>query len=153
MTLDELNSLIQDVQVISLKQIVDARGAVLHMLRADNPYFARFGEIYFSEVNPGVIKAWKKHSQNTQHFAVPVGRIKVVVYDDRPSSLTKSHIGVYELGRPDAYHLLIIPPMVWYGFQGVSHTSSIIANCTDIPHDPQESENLDESSNLVPFEW
>ena len=48
--------MIDGVVITPLKQIRDERGAVLHMLRTDAPHFAGFGEVYFSVVNPGVIK-------------------------------------------------------------------------------------------------
>ena len=67
---------ISGVQMLPLKQIIDDRGKVMHMLRADSPLFKRFGEIYFSMINPGTIKAWKRHQKMTQHIAVPVGKIR-----------------------------------------------------------------------------
>jgi len=41
---------IEGVRVVPLRQIPDERGKVMHMLRADDPHFERFGEIYFSTV-------------------------------------------------------------------------------------------------------
>src|ERR1700744_3933814 len=52
-----------------LRQIADERGAVLHMLRADAAEFRGFGECYFSEIRPGVAKAWKRHQRQTQNLA------------------------------------------------------------------------------------
>ena len=57
---------IEGVVVQQLKQIADDRGAVLHMLRCDSPLFENFGEVYFSEINPEIIKAWKLHKKLTQ---------------------------------------------------------------------------------------
>jgi dTDP-4-dehydrorhamnose 3,5-epimerase len=51
-------SRIDGLRVTPLCRIPDERGAVLHMLRADNEGFEGFGEIYFSMVYPGAIKAW-----------------------------------------------------------------------------------------------
>ncbi len=148
------SSAIQGVRIIPLKQIVDYRGAVLHMLRADAPHFNGFGEVYFSEVNPGVVKAWKRHLRTTQHLAVPVGRIKLVIYDNRADSLSKYKIEVIELGRPEAYYLVVIPPLLWYGFQGIATGASILANCTNSPHDPEETDNLEITNGVIPYdEW
>lgn len=130
---------IAGVVLVRLRVLPDARGAVLHMLREDSPVFQRFGEVYFSEINPAVVKAWKRHRGMTQHFAVPVGRVKFVLYDDRPDSRTFGTTAVHVLGRPDAYGLLVIPPNVWYGFMGLGSTPSLVANCTDFPHDPEEA--------------
>ena len=146
-------SRISGVMIIPLRQIVDERGAVLHMLRADSPLFQGFGEIYFSEVNAGVIKAWKRHRLMIQHFAVPHGRIKLVLFDDRTGSDTRGTVEVLEMGRPDCYDLVRLPAGLWYGFQGISDSASLLANCTNLPHDPAESERLPEDSQEIPYNW
>lgn len=134
-------------------QIVDQRGAVLHMLRRDSDIFTEFGEIYFSEVPPGIVKAWKRHREMTQHIVVPVGRIRIVLYDDRSQSPSQGKSDIHEMGRPDRFLLLRIPPGIWYGFQGISTGLSLIANCTDIPHDPQEVDRLPEDTESIPYRW
>lgn len=123
-----------------LRQIVDERGAVLHMLRRDAPDFREFGECYFSEVNPGAIKAWKRHLRQTQNLAVPVGRMRFVFCDLREGGAGRVH--ALELGRPDAYQRLTIPPLVWYGFTCVGDAAALIVNCADLPHEPAEAETL-----------
>jgi dTDP-4-dehydrorhamnose 3,5-epimerase len=133
---------IAGVELTPLRQIEDARGAVLHMLRADSPGFAGFGECYFSQVNPGSVKAWKRHQVQTQNLAVPTGRVRFVIYDARESSHTHGRTDVIELGRPDCYARLCIPPMLYYGFACMSASAALIANCADRPHDPAESESL-----------
>ncbi|HXO65199.1 MAG TPA: dTDP-4-dehydrorhamnose 3,5-epimerase family protein [Steroidobacteraceae bacterium] len=133
---------IEGLLLTPLGIIEDERGAVLHMLRSDAPEFTRFGECYFSEVNPGAIKAWKRHRVQTQNLAVPVGRIRVAVYDARPDSRSHGHWEVIEMGRPDAYARLSIPPQLWYGFMGLGTAAALVANCADAPHDPGESESL-----------
>lgn len=125
-----------------LRIIADERGAVLHMLRADTPDFTRFGECYFSEIHRGAIKAWKRHRTHTQNLAVPVGRIRIVVYDQREESHTRGQYEALELGRPDGYARLRIPPRLWYGFIGLGPAAALIANCTDAPHDPHEAETV-----------
>ena len=147
------SSNIDGVLIEPLKQIVDERGAVLHMLRRDSDLYTRFGEIYFSVVNPGVIKAWKQHTLMTQHFAVPYGKIRIVLFDDRPSSPSKGILEEHILGRPDNYSLFRIPPLLWYGFMGISNGPSIVANFTDMPHDPQESKNARFDDPDIPFDW
>lgn len=133
---------INGVVVTPLREIADARGAVLNMLRADAAEFRSFGECYFSEIRPGYIKAWKRHHRQTQNLAVPVGRVRFVVHDPRESSPTKGLLDVIELGRPDAYMRLCIPPWLWYGFACISATPALVANCTDLPHDPEEGEAI-----------
>ncbi|MCX5782688.1 MAG: dTDP-4-dehydrorhamnose 3,5-epimerase family protein [Elusimicrobia bacterium] len=144
--------MIEGVIIEPLKQIVDDRGKVMHMLRADSPSFSKFGEIYFSQVNTGVVKAWKKHKIMTQHFAVPVGEIVLVIFDDRANSKTRGVVQKINTGE-DNYCLVRIPPMVWYGFKGISKTPALIANCSDIPHDPSETIKADIADKNIPFSW
>ena len=132
---------IEGLLLTPLRVIEDERGAVLHMLRADAPEFTRFGECYFSEINPGAIKAWKRHRVQTQNLAVPIGRVRIVVYDGRSGSPTHGLRELIELGRPDAYARLRIAPQLWYGFTGLGTTAALVANCADVPHDPNEAES------------
>ncbi len=145
--------LIEGVTLTALRQIGDERGVVLHMFRSDAPEFTRFGECYFSEISPGAVKAWKRHRVQTQNLAVPVGRIRMVIYDDRNSSPSCGRLQILELGRPDAYQRLMIPPNLWYGFCCISTTPALLANCTDFLHDPTESEQRPIDHPTIPYKW
>lgn len=143
---------IRGVTITPLKVISDDRGAVLHMLRNDAAEFSQFGECYFSEVLPGMFKGWKRHSLQTQQLAVPVGRIRLVIYDDREGSPTCGEMMNLELGRPDGYARVSIAPGIWYGFGCIGATPALLANCPDLPHDPGESE-MRETYAAIPFDW
>lgn len=144
--------MIDGVKVIPLKQIHDDRGKVMHMLKSTDEHFEKFGEIYFSTVYPGVIKAWHIHKEMVLNYAVPIGRIKFVMYDDRPNSPTKGEVQELILG-PDNYVLVSVPPMVWNGFKGIDTEMSLVANCASIPHDPGEIDRLDPMSGAIPYDW
>lgn len=144
---------IEGVTLTELRQIYDDRGAVLHMIRSDAVEFTRFGECYFSEVLPSAIKAWKRHRVQTQNLAVPVGRIRMVIYDDREGSITKGQLQELELGRPNAYLRLQIPPGLWYGFTCVGDMPALLANCADFPHDPTESDLRPIDDAEIPYSW
>ena len=144
--------MIEHVIIQELTQIPDERGRVMHMIRADNPLFKKFGEIYFSEVLPGVVKAWKRHKEMTQILAVPVGMIKLVIYDDPENDTSKGDLKVLEIGR-DNYKLVKIPPNLWYGFKCISEHPALLANCADLPHDQNEAESRDPNDSYIPYQW
>jgi dTDP-4-dehydrorhamnose 3,5-epimerase len=144
--------MIDGVIIQELKQITDERGKVMHMLRCDSPLFERFGEIYFSFVNPGVVKAWKRHKRMTQNFAVPIGMIRLVIYDNRDGTTSYGRTEIMEIGEEN-YCLVKIPPLVWNGFQCISFKQALIANCSDIPHDPDEAEQKDQLNSSIPYKW
>jgi dTDP-4-dehydrorhamnose 3,5-epimerase len=144
---------LEGVVISELRQFSDARGSVLHMLRCDDPDFTQFGECYFSEVLPGAVKAWKRHRVQVQQFAVPVGRIRLAIYDDRGQSRTRGQLQTIELGRPDAFLRLRVPPGVWYGFTCISEVPALLANCPDLPHDPAEGEQRPSTDPEIPYRW
>lgn len=144
--------MIDGVIIHPLKQISDERGRVMHMLRCDDPHFEKFGEIYFSTVYPGAIKGWHRHTRMTLNYAVVVGNIKLVLYDDREGSSTKGKIQEMFLGQSN-YALVRIPPLVWNGFKGIGIGEAIVANCATISHDPAEIERQDPFQNNIPYDW
>jgi dTDP-4-dehydrorhamnose 3,5-epimerase len=143
---------IDGVQITPLRRIADERGAIFHMLREDSPAFERFGEIYFSAVYPGVVKGWHIHKRMTLNYAVPVGMIKLVLYDDRASSPTEGAVQEPHLGELN-YALVTIPPLVWNGFKGEGDGMALVANCASIPHDPDEIDRCDPLENDIPYDW
>jgi dTDP-4-dehydrorhamnose 3,5-epimerase len=144
--------MIHDVLVTPLKQIPDERGKVMHMLKRSDPAFREFGEIYFSLVNHGAVKAWKKHLRTTLNLAVVHGAARLVIYDDRHASPTHGRFQEIVLG-PENYHLVTVPPGLWTGFIGVSSQTAILANCASLPHDPNEVERKPANDPGIPYAW
>lgn len=143
---------IDGVRTIPLARIVDERGSVLHMLRADAAHFESFGEIYFSEVKSGAVKAWHLHSRMTLNLAVPAGSVRLVLYDERPGSPSRGSLEEFVLG-PESYQLVIVPPGVWSGFQGLGSGPALVVNCASIPHDESEVTRLPPEAPAIPYRW
>lgn len=147
-------STIDGVQIVSLRRIEDERGAVFQMLKATDPHFVGFGEIYFSSVFPGVVKAWKNHRRLTANYACIHGKIKLVLWDDRSGSNTRGTVmEVFLAPAQDDYNLVVISPGIWHGFQGVSQPVAILANCASEPSDPAELDRVGPESDAIPYRW
>ena len=145
-------SVIEGVSLVPLRQFADDRGAVYHMLKASDPHFLGFGEIYFSTVYEGVVKAWKHHRSATSNYACVFGRVKFVLYDEREHSRTKGAIREVVIGTDD-YALLVVPPGVWNGFQGLSDPVAVVANCSTEPYDLSEFIRIGPTDDRVPYNW
>ena len=148
----EIKSFIQGVEIIKKNQIVDDRGIILHMLRVDDKNYKKFGEIYFSTINPNKIKAWHFHKLMTLNYAVVHGSIKLVLYDDRDESKTKGTLQEIILSNENHY-LVSIPPKIWNGFCSSDNKHAILANCSDIPHDKEEIIRLPFDDPKFPYKW
>ncbi len=144
--------MIDGVIVTPLKQIPDERGKIMHMMRNDCAPFKSFGEIYFSCIYPEAIKGWHIHKKMTLNYAVPVGDIKFVLYDDRQGSPTKGQVQEIFMG-PSNYCLVTVPPMVWNGFKGIGTSMAVVANCASHPHESDEIMRLDPFDKTIPYDW
>ena len=115
-----------------LKNIPIQGGNVMHALKATEKNFNGFGEAYFSCVSFNAIKAWKLHTKMTMNLVVPRGCIKFIFYDNETQKSLEKVVG------ENNYSRLMVPPGIWFGFQGVSKRESLLLNISDIPHDPEE---------------
>ena len=144
--------MIEGVQIIPLKTIMDDRGMVRHMLKSTDPHFKKFGEIYFSVIYPGAIKAWHVHRKMELNYAVIQGNIKLVLYDTRRDSATNGELQEICMGE-DNYVLVTVPPHVINGFKAIGGEKAVVANCATIPHDPDEIERLDPFDPTIGYDW
>ena len=142
-----------DGVVISPRRIIpDERGRVMHHMKATDPEFEKFGEIYFSCAWPGTIKAWHIHTSMTINNAVLSGRAKLVMYDLREDSPTKGELQEVFLGE-DNYCLVQIPPGIANGYKAYGDKLVILANCATEAHDPDEMLRLDPLNAEIPYDW
>lgn len=128
--------LIEGVILTQLKIIESDNGDVMRYLREDDNGFNYFKESYFSTVKKDSVKAWKKHIKMTLNIAVPVGKIKFVLFDDRKDSLTTNTFNELILS-PKNYFRLTVPPGLWMAFKGLEEFNLLI-NTADLIHDPNE---------------
>lgn len=132
------------IGVERLKRIPAAGGDVLHVLKNTDAGFSGFGEVYFSWIEPGAVKAWRCHKRMTLNLAVPVGVVRFVFL------LPDASFRVEEIGETN-YVRLTVAPDVWFGFQGRGEVRSLVINVANIPHDPDEVRRKQQSD--VPFDW
>ena len=127
--------------IISYLDVIDTPGGnVMHAMKETSAGYSGFGEAYFSQIDKGAIKAWKRHKKMTLNLVVPVGRIRFVLFDDREVSNTQFQEVIIS---KDNYCRLTIPPMVWMGFKSLSNEDSMLLNIANIEHDSNEVDRLE----------
>ena len=130
------------VTLTPLKKITHPKGDIFHAMKASDDGFFGFGEAYFSTVNQGEVKGWKKHTEMTLNLVVVIGEIEFVVYDDNSFysvRLSKNN-----------YQRLTVDPGLWVSFRGVS-VENMLLNLASIEHNPDESVNID--LNAFDYNW
>jgi dTDP-4-dehydrorhamnose 3,5-epimerase len=146
--------MIQGVEIKKLRVIPDERGLVMEILRADDSFFKKFGQVYLSVVYPNVIKAWHYHKIQTDHFAVIKGMAKIVLYDQRRKSRTFKEINEFFFGEQNPC-LIVIPSMVVHGMKGIGTEPAYLINC---PTELYNYKKPDEYRILpfdakIPYKW
>jgi len=144
--------MIEGVTLTPLPRFTNELGTVSRMLRATDPYFSTFGEIYFSSVPAGVRKDWRLHRSLSMHLAVPVGSVRFVLFDPREDSPTRGAILDHEIGGEN-YQLLSVPNGIWMTFGNRHSEFALVANCATEPHDPDEVQRRATDDPPVPFAW
>jgi len=132
------------IMITPLKRVAVSGGDVLHAMKNSDDGYVGFGEAYFSLVESGVVKAWKLHSQMTLNLVVPVGEVYFVFIDSNGYKREE------KIGNGN-YARLTVPPMIWFGFKGVSKGTSLLVNIADIEHSPDEVERKELSD--IKYDW
>lgn len=109
------------------------KGDILHGLKRSDSGFVDFGEAYFSKIEYGAIKGWKKHLRMSMNLLVPIGSIRFYLCGEFESP--NEHV---ILGEGN-YARLFVPPCVWVAFEGIGCGMNLLMNLASIEHDPSES--------------
>lgn len=125
-----------------LRIIPHEKGDICHGLKASEQSFAGFGEAYFTHINQGETKGWKKHLEMTMNLIVPLGDVSFHIYDTLNDRRRTYRINSENYGR------LTVPPGLWVAFEG--HGSlNLILNIASIEHSPCEAETAPLDQFLV----
>jgi len=155
--------MIHGVAVKRLHALMDDRGFLMEMLRADDPLFEQFGQVYLTGCRKGVVKGWHYHKEQSDNFICVLGRALVVLYDPREESPTRGSVEEYFLEAPPNGSggsertpiLLKIPPYVYHGFTPSGCEEARLIN---VPTRPYRRDTPDEyrhpwNSQAVPYQW
>jgi dTDP-4-dehydrorhamnose 3,5-epimerase len=133
---------VDGVTLTPLKRIHNPKGDVFHVMKASDESFFGFGEAYFSTINKGDIKGWKKHTEMTMNLVVVTGKIEFVMYDGVNFFSAKL--------SKDNYQRLTVRPGLWLAFRGLSD-ENVLLNLANIEHNSRESKNID--LNAFEYNW
>ena len=125
-------STIHGVALVPLVARTDDRGYLIEILRAVDPHFTKFGQIYIvGNFARGVIRAFHKHASLWDWFFISHGAAKFVLVDDRKESSTFQHMNVFVTsGRNPS--LIAIPPGVYHGWMSLEDDTQMISIASEV---------------------
>ncbi|MFH1539544.1 MAG: dTDP-4-dehydrorhamnose 3,5-epimerase family protein [bacterium] len=146
--------MIDGVKEKKLRVIPDERGFLMEMLRSDDPFFQKFGQVYLTVAYPGVVKGWHYHTKQTDHFIAVKGMMKVVLYDRREGSPTKGEVNEFFMGERNPT-LLVIPPGVVHGFKAIGTEPAYLVNVpTELyNYNEPDEHRIPAHDNDIPYDW
>lgn len=146
--------MIHGVAVKELKPNVDERGYLQEIIRSDEKFFERFGQVYVSMNYPGVVRAWHYHKKQTDFMTVVRGMAKIVCYDGREGSPTKGEINEFFVG--ENHRILIrIPELVMHGYKTIGTESCLLINLPTLCYNPKDPDEfrIPPHDNDIPYDW
>jgi len=145
------------IQGVETKQLIvraDERGRLMEIIKCNEPFFNKFGQVYLTTAYPGVTKAWHYHEKQEDNFCVVRGMMKIVCYDDRKGSDTQGCLNEFFAG--DFNQIVVkIPPGVYHGFKCISEMEAIVINTVTQPYDPKDPDEfrMEAHSKKIPYDW
>jgi dTDP-4-dehydrorhamnose 3,5-epimerase len=133
---------IDGVEIVELKRFADDGGSMTELARLTEGHpeaLAGFTvcQINYSEIEPGVIKAYHLHQRQTDVWYVPPSdRMLLVLLDVRQGSKTEGVRMRFTLGAGNS-RLVRIPPGVAHGVRNLAAVPGRIIYFTDIHFSPE----------------
>lgn len=131
---------------------MDDRGYLREILRATDPYFTKFGQVYLvGDMARGAIRAFHKHEILWDWFFITHGSAKFNFYDDRPDSPTYKEKVTLVTGALNPW-LICVPPGVYHGWMSLEDDTQMISIASEV-YDRDKPDEVRVPPESFGFEW
>ena len=154
------NNQIEGVIFKNLKSFPDQRGYFREVVRITDDFFDDdgFAQWSHSKMTKGVVKAWHYHKKQLDWWYVPIGKVEVVLFDNRsdsPTYKTKLNfiIGETEKFGQDTHEVCFrIPQGVLHGCKVLSDEAHLFY-ITSQTYNPNDEGRYPFNDPIVPHDW
>ena len=144
------------IEGVEVKESVvhrDGRGFFCEIImRSDDFFQGRFGQLSHSMAHKGVFKAWHMHKKQTDWMYVATGDIKLALYDTRKDSKTKGRLQEMLIGETHGHKVIKIPPGVAHGYKIINGPMHIVY-VTDREYDPGDELRISHDDPEIGYDW
>lgn len=145
--------MIQGVEITPVITHADERGFFRELIRVNDPIFKEgFGQWSHTKTFAGAAKAWHVHKRQTDWWYVPIGTLRVALYDTRADSPTNGQVDEFLMGENQGLQVLKIPPGVAHGYKvldGPAHLFYI----TSHTYDPSDEGRIPHNDPSIGYDW
>ena len=125
-----------DYRINKLKKFDDERGYVLHGMKFNDKESFGIKEVYFSTVNYGFYKGWKKHQNMVLNLIVIEGKVLFYLADNEFKEFKEIIICKNDLKR------ITIMPKQWLSFTSLVKPDSKIMNIANLTNKEDITDNI-----------
>jgi len=106
------------------------------------------GQVNYSVMYPGVIKAWHRHHKQTDFWLCLHGHVKLGVHREEDGATWRAVVGEKRPG------VMVIPPPLWHGAATVGPESAGLLYYVTHQYNPQTPDEDRRAHDSVPgFSW
>lgn len=145
--------MIEGVELKPLTTHADERGFFRELIRVTDPIFRDgFGQWSHTKTYVGAAKAWHFHQRQTDWWYVPIGTLRVALYDARPDSPTHGQLDEFLLGEVHGAQVLKIPPGVAHGYKVVEGPAHVFYITSHL-YDPADEGRIPHDDPTIGYDW
>ena len=144
--------MIEGVEIKQLSTQPDERGVFRDVIRVTDDFFTEgFAQLSHSFMHAGVAKAWHIHKTQVDWWYVPVGALKLALYDARDGSPTRGERQEIFLGECYPAQAVKIPPGVAHGCRALAPTHLLYV--TSKTYDRVEEGRIPHDDATIGYDW
>jgi dTDP-4-dehydrorhamnose 3,5-epimerase len=145
--------MIEGVEVRSLVTHSDERGFFREVVRNTEGIVREgWAQMSHSLMHSGVAKAWHVHPTQIDWWYVPVGDLKVALYDLREGSRTRGELQEFLLGDHYEAQLLKIPAGVAHGCKAIGDCAHLVYLTSSV-YDSEEEGRIPHDDPGIGYDW
>lgn len=145
--------MIEGVVIKDLIKHADERGFFQEIIRNTDNFFAEgFGQLSYSLVYTGVVKAWHLHREQTQWTCILNGTARVVLHDCRRDSTSFGQTIEILVGNEFKPVVYKFPPGVAHGYKCVNGPMSVLYVTSGI-YDPSDEQRIVHNDPTIAYDW
>lgn len=147
-----IKTTIKGLEVVTLEVHVDDRGYVIEIIRATDPYFQKFGQVYVAgSTTRGTIRAFHKHKLLWDYFFIANGSAKFAFYDDRKASISYKKTETIILGQRNP-GIVIVPPGVYHGWMALEDHTILVSTASEV-YNREKPDETRMPYNSFGYDW
>lgn len=145
--------MIEGVAIKALVGHADDRQVFREVIRVTDEFFGEgFGQLSYAYMYTGSAKAWHLHQQQVDWWYVPLGAVRLALYDARADSATHGALEEIMLGPDYGHKVVRIPPGVAHGCKVLEGPAQLFYVTSQV-YTPADEGRIPHDDPGIGYDW